>query len=700
MTRRASGLLSELVLVRMHGRAAQYLAAGEAERPAVVGACRREATVQDLAERIVSRTIYSQASSRVGPLRELIQNALDASPRGARIDLRTSETQRELTIADRGRGMSRTELLEDLLVPFRSGKEGEPESIGEHGVGFLSALELAPRIRIVSVSEREGSQLSITPVGWGPPFPDFAWTLEAAPPAAAGGTGTVVELDLAEPLAPATIWAEVSAAASLVDPGVARIYVDDALVNAARARMRLVARIALPPEVLRQVLRGGGGSHLELYVGRGEGIPAWLTVTQKGLLVSSRKDAFGSVELSLQRDLYRAITSAGYGIVADLPVSVPLNKGRSAVAAAAAFAVEGALVAAFERFVLEDALHDRELLRGVDHRLSSVLDRLVASALAGEPEGAAEPIDELAATQRVPVAPVPPTAGEAGEAEEGAARTPTVAAPQEVVRFADGLMDAALLTVWSRDQGAARCGEASLRDVLKAYRGGVLRAASEVVAPGFLYLALTDPLAQALWRRLSQAVAPPAPEPARAGRSISMPRISRERLVREAASLPGASALSAAMTALEQIDAAIARAVGIGPSPISVHQDLYGPDEMAHTDGTGISVNLASPRVRTLLHAVLAADDPAAFGALVDLLLHEKAHVSLASYAPRPMAEHGATFYRRKDWLRRRLLQALAAGEVADPIRWLPVIRRGLSSIALPSPEALARTFAPGALAA
>ena len=133
---------------------------------------------------------------------------------------------------------------------------------------------------------------------------------------------------------------------------------------------------------------------------------------------------------------------------------------------------------------------------------------------------------------------------------------------------------------------------------------------------------------------------------------------------------------------------------------LSVHQDLYGPDEMAHTDGSGISVNLASARIRALLAAVLSCEDLVAFGALVDLVLHEKAHVSLASFVPRANAEHGAGFYRRKDQLRRRVLEAIAAGDVADPALFLPIIREGLSSTVLPSVDALAAAFSQAPLAA
>ncbi|WP_437935477.1 ATP-binding protein [Sorangium sp. So ce341] len=746
MTQISYGLFSELLLVRIHGRAEAYLQASSAERGALVAACRGEATVPDLAQRILSRTIYAQASSRIGPLRELLQNALDASPPGARIDVRSTEDGREISVADQGRGMSRTELLADLLVPFRSGKAGEPDAIGEHGIGFFSALEIAPWIEVVTATPSGGHRLLVAPLGAGPPYDDFSWTLlslprsSAAPPPGLAGaaapprrstTGTSVRLSLAQPISRPALAAEVAAAVGLVDPAVARIYVDGALVNTARARLRRAAEVPLrlPPS-------GELCGALELLVGRGDGVEPQLTITQKGLTVATRLDPFPGPELGLHRELARAITAAGFGLVAELPLAVPLNKGRSAVAASASTAVEAALVAAFERFILRDALYDRELLRAVDHRLSSVLDRLVQAALLGESVtiASAQAVDEL----------------------DPGARTPTVAAPEQVIRFASGLLDAPLfrsivVDAGPRPPGAAlspllgqlhaRSAPLTLRELLKAHRDGVLRpleaslpgharsaaraplggaAAPEAAgreareAPGarpgeLVYLAMDEPLAQAFWRRLATegAAAPPlaeaaaaAPQRPASAAPCPMPRTSRDALLSIAAEVPGVRAVAAAMTVIERIEAAISEAADLPTSPIWVHQDLYGPDEMAHTDGSGISVNLASSRVRTLLTAVLLRDDAAAFTALTDLLLHEKTHVSLASYVPRPTAEHGTSFYRRKDWMRRRLLAAIASGAVADPMRWLAVARRGLASAALPAPAELSRAFQSSAAAA
>ncbi|WP_441291733.1 ATP-binding protein [Sorangium sp. KYC3313] len=757
MTQISYGLFSELLLVRIHGRAEAYLQASSAERLALVAACRGEATVPDLAQRILSRTIYAQASSRIGPLRELLQNALDASPPGARIDVRSSEDGREISVTDQGRGMSRTELLADLLVPFRSGKAGEPDAIGEHGIGFFSVLEIAPWIEVVTATPSGGHRLLVAPLGGGPPYEDFSWTLLSLPrpppaPYADGGragaaarrvderasepprrptTGTSVRLSLSQPISRPALAAEVTAAVGLVDATVARIYVDGALVNTARGRLRRAAEVPLrlPPS-------GGLCGAVELFVGRGDGIEPQLTITQKGLTVATRIDPFPGPELGLHRELARAITAAGFGLVAELPLGVPLNKGRSAVAATASAAVEAALVAAFERFVLRDALYDRELLRAVDHRLSSVLDRLLHAALLGESItiASAQAVDEL----------------------DPVARTPTVAAPEQVIRFASGLLDAPLfrsivVDTGQRPSGAAlsplgqvhyRSAPLTLRELLQAHRTGVLRpleaapslSSSQVrstarwplgasgpgpdaavgreaagVRPGDLvYLALDEPLAQAFWRRLASEGAASQPLQAAAGAPprapgaapCPMPRTSREALLKTALDVPGVRAVAAAMTIIERLDAAISESADLPASPIWVHQDLYGPDEMAHTDGSGISVNLASARVRALLTAVLLRDDAVAFTALADLLLHEKTHVSLASYVPRPTAEHGTSFYRRKDWMRRRLLAAIASGAVADPMRWLAVARRGLASAALPAPSELSQAFLAAAAAA
>lgn len=697
-----NGRLSDLLLVRLHGRAPGFLSLGPTARAAIVEACKREATAPDLAQRILARTIYSQAASRLSALRELVQNALDATPPGGEIRISLSPCGRLLAVEDGGPGMTRDELVEDLLVPFRTTKEGSDGTIGEHGVGFLSALDFAPFIDIETVGRDGPLRLSLSPYAGPLPAEDFAYRLEMLDETEAGALGlqrgTRVRLKLAEAQSRATLASELTLAAGLVDPARARITFDGFLVNTARAAYRVVARV--------DVACGAQSlGVLTLSVGRGDSVAPQLVIAQAGLVVCLRSEPFAGPALVLHRDLARALANAGYGLLVDLPERVPLHKGRSAVAASAAVAVERAIAHAFERYIVEDALQSRELLRTVDHRLSGVLDRLLRAAILGEapmslapvPTGA--PVGMLEGT--------PPETGLPSSAEDAAEYAPrsrpvlTVAAPEEVTRFAAALLDAPLLKVFrarATDAEPVVVERVSLRAVLEACRRGVLRAGSPEGPPGALHLVVDDSLSEALWQRLFSAQPAPAaeataqPEPAPAPR---MPPTGRRDVLAAARRLPGSDALAAFMLVLEHVDKAIADAAGLSPSPISVHQNLYGADEMAHTDGNGISVNVASPRVRELARRTLSQADPIAFGALVDLVLHEKTHVALAGVTPRPNAEHGTSFYRKKDQLRRVLLEGLACRRVNDPAAWLPVLQRTLATRGLPSPEQLAEIFAP-----
>src|SRR5208282_5875835 len=108
-------------------------------------------------------------------------------------------------------------------------------------------------------------------------------------------------------------------------------------------------------------------------------------------------------------------------------------------------------------------------------------------------------------------------------------RAPTVAAPEEVVRFAGALVDAPLFVLAWLEPGRGEVRRArSLRTVMDAHRRGVLRtgAAPREPVAGLVYLAAFDPLAQALLQRLSiPAQAPPLA--GRAGAARPVPRVAR-----------------------------------------------------------------------------------------------------------------------------------------------------------------------------
>jgi molecular chaperone HtpG len=132
--------------------------------------------------RLVTNSLYT---NREIFLRELISNASDALDRARfqalvtpdlrgkdekpRITITTDEARGVLSIEDNGIGMSRAEAIEDLgtiahsgTVRFieamqakqAAGQEPDPDLIGQFGVGFYSALIVADRVDVYSLSAR------------------------------------------------------------------------------------------------------------------------------------------------------------------------------------------------------------------------------------------------------------------------------------------------------------------------------------------------------------------------------------------------------------------------------------------------------------------------------------------------------------------------------------------------------------------
>src|SRR5262249_49470826 len=167
--------------------------------------------------------------------------------------------------------MTGAELLDDLLVPFRSGKEGDPDAIGEHGIGFLSALEIAPHLEVVSATVASALRLVVEPASAGPPYAAFRFSLAEADPQARPPGGRAVRLGRERPIAASALAQEIAAVAGLVDPARARIYVNGEAINTARVRLRRAARVPIH----------GGLGDLDLLVGRGDGIAPRFVVTQK-----------------------------------------------------------------------------------------------------------------------------------------------------------------------------------------------------------------------------------------------------------------------------------------------------------------------------------------------------------------------------------------------------------------------------------
>ena len=124
--------------------------------------------------------------------RELIQNSIDAGSPSVDIKLAydASASVLRVVVRDRGEGMTRDILENQLLVLFRSTKEQDASKIGKFGIGFSSVLSPNPEVVVVQTS-RDGRRLTLHLQR------DLTYQLFDSGPATQ--TGTSVELDLAMP---------------------------------------------------------------------------------------------------------------------------------------------------------------------------------------------------------------------------------------------------------------------------------------------------------------------------------------------------------------------------------------------------------------------------------------------------------------------------------------------------------------------
>jgi hypothetical protein len=128
--------------------------------------------------------------------RELVQNSVDAKATAIAVTLAWEPGPDQaglLTVAvrDDGKGMSRDALENQLMVLFRSGKEGHEGNIGRFGVGFVSVLAVQPRLVAVQTTQGRGEQWTLHV------HPDYSYDLFRADGGGAHGTTVTLHVPLA-----------------------------------------------------------------------------------------------------------------------------------------------------------------------------------------------------------------------------------------------------------------------------------------------------------------------------------------------------------------------------------------------------------------------------------------------------------------------------------------------------------------------
>jgi molecular chaperone HtpG len=130
--------------------------------------------------------------------RELIQNSIDARSTAIAVTLAWEPGADGaglllVSVRDDGTGMSREVLENQLMVLFRSGKEGREGNIGRFGVGFVSVLAVKPSVVAVQTTEGRGEQWTLHV------HPDYSYDLFRA--SGGGSSGTTVTLHVPMPRA-------------------------------------------------------------------------------------------------------------------------------------------------------------------------------------------------------------------------------------------------------------------------------------------------------------------------------------------------------------------------------------------------------------------------------------------------------------------------------------------------------------------
>ena len=148
--------------------------------------------------------VIAQFADPLAFYRELVQNAIDADSDTVEVELVHDTRVMLVRVRDRGCGMTRDILENQLLVLFRSTKEKDSSKIGKFGIGFASVLSPNPNVVVVQTS-RDGRRLVLHLSR------DLTYKIFDAGPATQ--TGTTVELELAMDVEQAKKFVEDSHAA-------------------------------------------------------------------------------------------------------------------------------------------------------------------------------------------------------------------------------------------------------------------------------------------------------------------------------------------------------------------------------------------------------------------------------------------------------------------------------------------------------
>ena len=376
--------LADLLMLQMTGRLDEFLGQlnNGTDTSRFLEAAWGTVTTPKLFEEIVNRSVEAQFGEKHVALRELVQNALDAyvSKDNRLVDITTSTGDRgfQVSVTDNGVGMSDREVLRDLLIPYNSGKELDPEKIGEHGIGWFSVLDLADRVNVYS------RKASHAPVHAQVQRKGGRWVTDVdhtSMDGLASKTGTKVVLDLPPTSTVNDIADFLNLYIGYVDRSTADIRFNGLKINTLMDGYTLGGTARIVSRDLEGKLSVFLSTrHLTAHAYSNDGYRlrdvniARMLYTQNGLFVKFNLEPFNAE--SIHFSFFRQLAMNGIDFWVDLPPNIRLTKGRNNVIADDEPALMKAIYTAFEDTIIESVLSNDAIMDKCRYPIEAVLAQL------------------------------------------------------------------------------------------------------------------------------------------------------------------------------------------------------------------------------------------------------------------------------------------------------------------------------------
>ncbi|MDD9954268.1 MAG: hypothetical protein OXR66_08100 [Candidatus Woesearchaeota archaeon] len=369
--------IADLVMMQMAGDFNAFTKALQGKQLStareLIQTTRAQVTSFSLFERIVDKTIRAQFGEKEAAIRELGQNGLDAYDPSAyrrivQFDIHEEADHTVLSARDYGVGMSFVGLVRDLLVPFNSKKEFNPNLIGEHGIGWYSNADLGEVVRVTTRQHADTTSSIVY-------NEDGKWRALLAPDVENGfapstdrrKSGTQVDIFIPNgDTSPAAIRDAMYKYLGMVPASRGMVLLGKEKINAVRKSYRTTSPIRVSLEnksgylsmgvSKRHFGKNGQDSRFRIR----DNNSSKLLVTQNGLFVRYGEPSFNGS--TLHESLLEDAVSAGLDFWVDLPPEVTLTKGRNNIVGHDRPYLNDPLREAFEEMYLDAVLGDQELL--------------------------------------------------------------------------------------------------------------------------------------------------------------------------------------------------------------------------------------------------------------------------------------------------------------------------------------------------